>query len=169
MTAVSLNYMLEYAPCGVFQQFLAYKGKVYADDTLVDIVDFVSALEPLDALWPLETLPAFKREKALFQQMCAKAVLPHVLRDNPEPKALLAQVDSFSDFELSDADRSSLRQAALAEQALLGSILSRAAARVACLQDVIKAAESAAWVSRRGGCGSASLDRQKEFLLSLSV
>ena len=166
LTKVTLPSMASENPCSVFNVFLSGLNKRPTDCFEVGIRDFIDHVEPVDAMWPLQNMKEFEREKRLVQAWCAEQLL-HYLSDPSAREAVSNQITALRDDSLSDENRELYRAAV--SSITLTTAVERSVARLSYKDDLVKVSESAAWVSKRGGCGSASFERQKDFLLSLSV
>lgn len=165
MTRITLLDMAEKKPCSVFTGFLSSLGRKVPDDTTVGIPEFLEHLNLVDALWSIENVDAYHKEKRLFQAWCCEQLLPHLT----EPKgidAVQSRIESLRDDTLSDLERALTRDAIKLED--FPTATQRSIARVASKEDAIKVAESAAWVSRKTGCNAADFEKQASFLMSLS-
>ena len=165
MIKVSLLHMQEKEPCSVFDEFLQCLYKTRADDTLVGISDFVKHVALPDAAWPLLKMPEFSKESLRFRAWCAKTLMGYVTQEIPNPKAIQRQIDSLEEDALSADERGVIASNAKSEAASLTTVIGRSAGRLSCLVDPVKTSQSAAWISARGGCQSASFEAQRLFLL----
>lgn len=169
MTKVSLLRVHQanvFKPCQSFDDFLKVLGKSKPDETMLGIWDYAEHVHPVELVQCFVYLPELAHQKNRFQSWCAQTLLKYVERDQPNPEAIRRQISALEDTELSDEEREAIAGAAKAEVLSMKTVLARAAGRLCYLDDPKKVSQTAAWVSAKGGCQSASFEAQKNFLIS---
>lgn len=132
----TLNQIRECPPCkSGWKKLLAHLGKTKADDEQLSIITILDSNGLDDALWCLQAVKGYDREKRLYAVRCARAV-QHLMTD-PRSVDALNVAERFANGEATEQER----DAAWAAAWDAARDAARAAAR--------DAAWAAAWAAAR--------------------